>query len=273
MTILQSILLGIIQGLTEFLPVSSSAHLVLTPYLLGWDIPAGEAFIFDVLVQVASLVAVVAYFWNDLVKIIKAVIAGLIHKEPFRDPDARLGWMIALATIPAGVAGLVLKDAVEAAFSSAMAVALFLLVTAGLLVAAERLGKGERKLETMSWKDALVIGLFQAVSIFPGISRSGSTISGGMMRDLERPAAARFAFLMSIPILLAAGLLTLKDALEIPGFSSSILIFVPGLIASAVVSYLAIRWLLRYLMHHSLYVFAAYCTLLAAVTFLVSFMR
>jgi len=273
MTILQSILLGIIQGLTEFLPVSSSAHLVLTPYLLGWHLPADETFIFDVLVQVASLVAVVTYFWNDLIKIIGAVIRGLLRKEPFKEADARLGWMIVLASIPAGMAGLLLKDKVEAAFNSPLTAAAFLLVTAALLIAAERFGKGERQLNDVNWKDALVIGLFQAVSIFPGISRSGSTISGGMSRKLERPAAARFAFLMSIPIMLAAGFLTTKEALEMPGFATSLPVFLPGLIASAVVSYLAIRWLLRYLMRHPLYVFAVYCIVLASVTFLTSFFR
>ncbi len=273
MTFLQSILLGIVQGLTEFLPISSSAHLVIIPYLLGWQIPATEAFIFDVLVQVASLVAVIAYFWKDLVTIVRSVIEGLIRKQPFKEPAARLGWLIVLATIPAGLIGLALKDVVEQAFVSPLALAFFLLVTAGFLVVAERMGRRVHSLEQVDWKDALWIGLAQAVSIFPGVSRSGATISGGMGRGLERPAAARFAFLMSIPIMLAAGLLAGKDLATASGFGAMLGVFIPGLIASAIVSYFAIRWLLRYLLRHSLYVFAAYCAILAIVILLVGVVR
>ena len=145
MSILQAIILGIIQGLTEFLPVSSSAHLVLTPYLLGWKIPAQEAFIFDVLVQVASLVAVIAYFWTDLMAILRAWLTGLIQRKPFADPQARLGWLLILATIPAGLAGLLIKDLVEQAFASPVATALFLFVTAGILTAAEYFSRQKRE--------------------------------------------------------------------------------------------------------------------------------
>jgi len=273
MTIIQSILLGIVQGLTEFLPISSSAHLVFVPYLLNWEIPPGQAFVFDVLVQVATLVAVIVYFWRDLVAIIKAVITGLIKKTPFADPTARLGWMILVATVPAGLAGLLLKDAVESAFGSPRITALFMFLTAGLLVLAERVGKRTRTLDTLNWKDAVWIGFFQAISIFPGVSRSGSTISGGMTRNLERPASARFAFLMSIPIMLAAGLLASLDFVRTPDLGSSILIFIPGLIAAAVTGYLAIRWLLRFLNQHTLYDFAIYCVALGLFVLLVSVVR
>lgn len=273
MTIFQSILLGIVQGITEFLPVSSSAHLVIVPYLFNWDIPANQAFVFDVLVQVATLVAVFAYFWHDLGVIIKAFFQGLIKKAPFADPDARLGWLLILATVPAGLGGLFLKDEVERAFESPAITAIFLFVTAGLLVVAEKIGKRKRELVSLTWKDAVWIGVFQAIAIFPGVSRSGATITGGMTRDLVRPAAARFAFLMSIPIMLAAGLLASVDMVQMPDLGSALLVFIPGFIAAAVTGYLVIRWLLKYLVQHTLYDFAIYCVAAGVVTLLVSVIR
>lgn len=270
MTLLQSILLGIIQGLTEFLPISSSGHLVIIPHLLGWKIPADEAFIYNVLVQVATLAAVIAYFWKDLVAIVGAVLSGLLKGKPVEDPQARLGWLIVAATIPAGIAGLFIKDLVEEAFSSLLATGIFLLVTAGLLTIAERLGKRQRSLDKINMGDALWIGLAQAASIFPGISRSGATITGGMVRGLERPAAARFSFLMSIPIMLAAGLLASLDLLEMPNFSRLLPVFIPGFITAAVVGYLSIRWLLGYLTHKPLTIFAVYCTVIGLLSIGVS---
>ena len=192
MTILQSILLGIVQGLTEFLPISSSGHLVIVPHLLGWHIPNADAFVFDVLVQLGTLLAVIIYFWKDLLGIIRAFFTGLVHRQPFADPQARQGWLIILATIPAGVIGLVLKSAVEDAFSSVLATGIFLIITAVMLAVGERIGKRIRNIEQLGWKEALWMGCFQALAIFPGVSRSGSTITGAMTRDLERPAAARF---------------------------------------------------------------------------------
>ncbi len=273
MTLFQSIVLGIVQGLTEFLPVSSSAHLVIVPYLLNWKIPAEQAFIFDVLVQVATLAGVIAYFWRDLVEIIQAVLRGLVERKPFGTPAARLGWLIILATLPAGVIGLFLQDAVESAFGSPRVTGLFLFATAGLLVIAERVGRRNRNLESLDWKDALWIGFFQAIAIFPGISRSGATITGGTTRNIARPAAARFAFLMSIPIMLAAGALASVDLLQTPNLASQLPVFIPGFLASAITGYLAIRWLLRFLIHHTLYDFAIYCVGAGLVTVIISYTR
>jgi undecaprenyl-diphosphatase len=270
MTIFQSILLGIVQGLTEFLPVSSSAHLVIVPYLLGWRLPEEEAFIFNVLVQVATLVGVFAFFWNDLVCIAKAMVHGLRMRQPFGEPLARLGWLIFLGTIPAGLFGLLIKDLIEAAFASVTGTAGFLYITAGLLVVAERVGKRRRNLDRLTWMDSLWIGCFQAIAVFPGVSRSGATMVGGMTRDLERPAAARFSFLLSIPIMLAAGLLAGRDLLQMPSLASYLPVFIPGLIAAGITGYFAIRWLLGYLVHHRLYVFAAYCAALATAVLLLS---
>ncbi|MDD5371043.1 MAG: undecaprenyl-diphosphatase UppP, partial [Anaerolineaceae bacterium] len=262
MTLLQSILLGIIQGLTEFLPISSSAHLVLTPYLLGWKIPAQEAFIFNVLVQLGTLLSVILYFRADLVRIVRAFVVAIWRRQPFADPDARLGWYLILATIPAGLAGVVIKKQVEAAFSDPVATALLLLVTAALLVIAERIGKRARNLHQLNWKDALWIGIAQAIAIFPGVSRSGSTIAGGMTRNFERVSSGRFAFLMAVPVMLAAGLLETIDLVKVPNLSSFLPILLAGFLTSAVVGYFSIRWLLRFLTQRPLYIFAIYCVLL-----------
>jgi undecaprenyl-diphosphatase len=268
-TLLQSIILGIIQGLTEFLPISSSAHLVITPYLLSWQIPVQDGFIFDVLVQLGTLLAVVIYFRKDLYRIIMAVIDGLVKKQPFADPMSHLGWILILATIPAVIAGVLFKDHVEQAFASPLATGLFLLGTAILLTLAEWIGKRNRQLESITWIDALIIGLFQAISLLPGISRSGSTIAGGMVRNLDRPAAARFSFLMSVPVMIGAGVLTAVDLVKLPNFSNQIPTLLVGFTTSAIVGYLSIRWLLAYLVKRRLYLFAVYCLAVAIIVLVV----
>ena len=271
MTILQSLILGIIQGLTEFLPISSSAHLVLIPFLFGWKLAPNETFIFDVLVQVGTLLAVIIYFWKDLWTIAAAVLAGLKARTPWQSPESRLGWLILLATIPAGLLGLVLKDLVEAAFNSPETAAVFLLVTALLLVIAERVGQRTRNLPDFNWKDAVWIGAFQSLAVFPGISRSGSTITGAMLRNSKRPAAARFSFLMSIPIMLAAGGLAVADLMKLPSLGQYLPIITTGFIVSAVVGYFSIHWLIRYLSNHPLYVFAIYCAALGIIVLTIAF--
>jgi undecaprenyl-diphosphatase len=273
MTIFQSIVLGIVQGLTEFIPVSSSAHLVLVPYWLGWTFPADQVFVFDVLVQLGTLLAVIIYFRADLTRIILAAVRGILSKKPFEDPDARLGWLVVLATIPAGFAGLFLKKLVESAFHSPMITAILLLGTGALLILAELLGKQKITLKNISWMDALIIGIFQAISIFPGISRSGSTITGGLLRKLDRTSAARFSFLMSIPIMIAAGAVATKDLVAVPNFVSFLPMVAAGFISAAIVGFLSIKWLLRFLRTHSLFGFAIYCVGVWLVTFIVHLYR
>jgi undecaprenyl-diphosphatase len=271
MTIFQSFILGIIQGLTEYIPVSSSAHLVFAPYLLGWKIPADQAFIFDVLVQMGTLLAVIIYFWKDLVEIVRAFVVSLLRGRPFATPLARLGWYLILATIPAGLAGIAIRKVVAQAFNSPVASALLLLVTAAFLVVAERMGKRCRPFEAITWKDALWIGVAQIISLFPGVSRSGSTIAGGMTRDLERPAAARFAFLMSIPVMLAAGLLEGIDLIKAPFAASFIPVVAVGFLTAAVVGYLSIRWLLSFVARRPLYIFAGYCVVASLVVLIYTY--
>lgn len=273
MNIIQAIILGIVQGITEFLPISSSAHLVLVPFFLGWKFPADQAFAFDVLVQLGTLVAVIAFFRKDLLGIITAWVKALLKGKPFEDSQARMGWYLILATIPASILGLLFKDSVEAAFQSALAVGVFLLVTAGLLTLAEVLGKRTRTEKDFNWKDALWMGIAQAGAIFPGVSRSGSTITGGMLRHLDRPTAARFSFLMSIPVMLAAGLLSILDLFSMPSLGAFILPLILGFLAAALVGYISIRWLLAYLARRSFYAFAIYCTVLGLLTIVVALIK
>jgi len=273
MTFLQSLILGVIQGLTEFIPVSSSAHLVLVPFILNWTLDPTKAFIFDVLVQLGTLAAVIAYFWKDLVAIFKAVIAGIRSKKPLEQANSRLGWFIVLATIPAGLGGLLLKSKVEAAFSSPVLTAVLLFVTALMLALAEIFSRKERELEKVSWLDALGIGFFQLLAIFPGISRSGATISGGLSRGLKREAAARFSFLMSIPIMLAAGLVSVLDLVKVPDLGRFLPVLSIGFIAALVIGYLSIRWLLKFVRSHSMIPFAIYCAVVSVLTIFIAYFR
>ena len=271
MNIIQALVLGIIQGITEFLPISSSAHLVLTPFFFGWQIPEEQIFPFDVLVQVGTLAAVIVYFRSDLWTIVKEVSQGLMNRQPFATPSSRLGWLLLLASLPAGIAGILLKDVVEATFKSPVNVAFFLIGTAGLLWIAESIGKRNRALASIRWLDAIWIGIGQALALFPGISRSGATISVGMACNLDRPTAARFSFLMSIPIMTAAGLIGLVDLLEIPSLISFLPVMATGFFTAAVIGYLAIYWLLSFLARRSLRPFAVYCLSLAVITLIFSY--
>jgi undecaprenyl-diphosphatase len=259
MTLFQSIVLGIVQGLTEFIPISSSGHLVLVPHLLGWEIAPEANFVFNVLVQVATLVAVFAYFWSDIVTIIRVTLQDIKERQPSAHFSSRLAWLIVIATIPAGLMGLFLNETFEKAFSSPTATSIFLLVTAALLVTAEKLGKRSRALSEMTWVDAIWIGISQILALLPGISRSGATITGGMTRNLERAGSARFSFLMSIPIMIAAGVFASFKLTRISDFVELLPVFAAGFIAAAATGYLAIHWLLKFLSSRSLYGFAIYC--------------
>lgn len=263
MTLLHSILLGIIQGLTEFIPVSSTAHLLIGQRLLG--LPADDAmFSFLVIVQLGTLVSLFVFYWKELLAILRAVV-NFRHASPERN----LGFYILIATIPALLAGYLLKDAVEALFRQPMLEASIRLITAAvLLTLAESLSRKNRTLETMNWLDALFIGVMQVISVFPGASRSGTTIAGGMFRGFDRPSAARFGFLMSVPVMLAAGAYEMLDVIQMPNLGEFLPLLAAGFITAGIVGWLAVRWLIRYLGGHSLYAFAGYCAVLSLVTFL-----
>ena len=253
MSAIEGLVLGAVQGLTEFIPISSSGHLVLVPEALGWD-PPGLAF--DVMLHVASLLALVVYFARDLWSIARGCISG--------DRGARrMLWLLAIGTVPAALAGVLLNDYFEEAFADARAAAFQLLMTAGILVGAElilarhraRIEK-LREVEDLRTPDAVAIGIAQAISILPGISRSGATIATGLALKLERDAAARFAFLLAIPALAGAALVELPD---LGGEALTSAATIGGFLTSLVTSYLAVAGLLRYLRSRTLYPFAAYC--------------
>ena len=262
MTILHAFLLGIIQGLTEFIPVSSTAHLLISQTLL--KIPADDAmFSFLVIVQLGTIVSLFAFYWKDLLSIAKATL-------DFRrsTPERNLGIFIIIATIPALLAGYLLKDAVEALFKQPMLEASIRLFTAAVLLAlAEGLTKKSRTLDSMTWFDALIVGVMQVIAVFPGASRSGATISGGMFRGFDRPSAARFAFLMSAPVMLAAGGYEMLDVLKMPNLGDFLPLLAVGFITAAIVGWFAIKWLIDYLSKRSLYVFAIYCAVVGAIVF------
>ncbi len=260
MNLLHAFLLGIIQGLTEFIPVSSTAHLLISQTI--FKLPADDAmFSFLVIVQLGTIVSLFAFYWKDLLAIAKATL-------DFRrsTPERNLGFYIVIATIPALLAGLLLKDKVEELFKQPMLEAPIRLFTAAvLLTIAEWLTKKNRTLDSITWLDALFIGIMQIISVFPGASRSGTTISGGMFRGLDRPSAARFAFLMSVPVMLAAGGYEMLDVLKMPNISEFLPLLAVGFVTAAVVGWFAIKWLIDYLSKHSLYVFAAYCAVLGII--------
>ncbi len=273
MTLFQAFLLGIIQGLTEFIPVSSTAHLLIGQRLLGLE--ASDAmFSFLVIVQLGTILSLFFFFGKDIWKIVRATMASLrpLLKWDLASVDtkARLGWFIIIATLPALLAGYLLKDAVEALFKMPMLEASIRLFTAALLLLlAEIYSKRSRSLDSMNWLDALVIGFFQVISVFPGASRSGTTISAGMFRGFDRKSAARFAFLMSIPVMLAAGGYEMLDVLKMPDFISFLPALLVGFLTAALVGWFAIKWLLNYLNKHPLYIFAGYCACLGIAVLLI----
>jgi len=267
LNILQALILGIIQGATEFAPVSSSGHLVLVPWWLGWPIPN---VIFDTTLHLGTVLAVILFFYRDLWEIIVAWVTSLVRPSQ-RTPKAMLGWWIILGTIPAALAGVLLKDFFEGAFSSPPAVAALLIVTGLILAAAERFTERWRDLPEMLWLDAVLIGVAQAVAILPGISRSGATLSAGLWRGFKREEATRFSFLLSIPIILGTGLKQLLDLIRHPalrhaanGAAAPELLI--GAVAACVVGLWFIRYLLKYLQRGTLYPFALYCWVVGLVT-------
>jgi undecaprenyl-diphosphatase len=256
MDLLQAIVLGLVQGVTEFAPVSSSGHLVLVPWLLGWPAPG---LVFGTVVHWGTLLAVVCYFWRDWWALIMAWLRGFARWE-WHEPKARLMWLLILGSVPAAVIGYLFEDFFERLFAEPGWVGFFLLVTATLLTVSERLGQRNRSIHDLRWADALVIGLGQAAAIAPGISRSGATIAAGLFRGVERAAAARFSFLLATPIIFGAGLFQLLDLFRAPDPMAQLPVLVAGFTAAAVSGYFCIWFLLRYLQRGRLYPFALYCT-------------
>lgn len=256
---LQAVILGIVQGMAEFLPISSSGHLVLVPWALGWPEPG---LLFDTLVHWGTLLGVLVYFWADLVSLVRAWVRSVASGK-FASPEARLAWLIIIATIPGAAIGYAFEDVFEGLFSSPTSAALFLVITGLVLVAGDIFYRKFRRGRTLGPGDAVLIGLAQAAAIAPGLSRSGLTITAGMARGLTREAAARFSFLLSIPIILGAGLAqVLKSVNSVDGAGWFPLAL--GFASAFMSGYIAIHFLLRFVQRHRLWPFAVYCWAVAA---------
>lgn len=248
-----AVTLGIVQGLGEFLPISSSAHLILTPWFFGWPDPG---LTFDVALHVGTLVAVVVYFWRDWFKL----VGGAIHP---RSGDGRLFWLLMVGAVPGAVAGLLLNDLAEAALRNPLLIAGTLTAMGLLLLAADYWGARNRETRDIGWADALVIGSAQALAIIPGVSRSGITIAAARIRGIEREAAARFSFLLGTPIIAGAALFKLRHIFITPSAITGP--FVTGIVVAGVVGALTIGMLLRYVQRAGLGIFVLYRVLLALV--------
>jgi undecaprenyl-diphosphatase len=269
MNVIQALILGIVQGATEFIPISSSGHLVLVPWLLNWPEPG---LVFDTIVHWGTLVAILAVFWRDILALATAWVKSLVERN-LDSTEARLAWLIIVGTLPAVLMGLFLEDFFEGLFSSPGWVAALLLATGAILALSERLGKRQRSLGDLGWLDSVLIGLAQGLAIAPGISRSGATISMGLLRGVEREAAARYSFLLATPIIFGAGLLKLIELFQVGAGGANWPSLMVGFLAAAISGYVCIRFLLAYLQRGRLYVFAAYCWLAGSVSLILFLMR
>jgi undecaprenyl-diphosphatase len=256
----EAIVLGIVQGLTEFLPISSTAHLRIVPAFAGWEDPGAA---FTAVVQLGTMAAVLLYFRDDLWRIARASLAALRDPRARRTTDARLGLYIVLGTIPIGIFGLIFKDQIETGARDLTLIGCTLIALGLVLLAAEKVATHRRELDDLQGRDGLIIGLAQAAALVPGVSRSGATITAGLFLGFERTAAARYSFLLSVPAVVLSGLFELRHvgegqhAAAVPTAIATFIAFVVG--------YASIAFLLRYLVHHSTAVFVAYRVVLGAV--------
>jgi undecaprenyl-diphosphatase len=255
-SVFEAIVLGIVQGLTEFLPISSTGHLRIVPAFLGWEDPGAA---FTAVTQLGTMAAVLLYFREDLVRIARAWLRSLFDRPLRRELDARLGWYIVLGTIPIGIFGVLFKDQIETGARDLYLIGVALIVLGLVLLVAEKVGTRERGIEQIRTKDGFAIGLAQALALVPGVSRSGATITAGLFMGLDRPAAARFSFLLSVPAVVLSGLLELGTILsDDDGEGAGLLALVVATLMAFVSGYAAIAWLLRFLSTHSTVIFVVY---------------
>jgi len=259
-SIIEAIVLGIVQGLTEFLPISSTGHLRIVPAFLGWDDPGAA---FTAVTQLGTMAAVLLYFRDDLWRIARSFLRSL-KKGESRDQDARLGWYILLGTIPIGIFGLAFKDQIETGARDLYVIATALIVLGLVLLVAEKVGTRERDMDTITPRDGLVVGLAQAMALVPGVSRSGATITAGLFLGLDRAAAARFSFLLSIPAVVLSGLFEMRKFVGEGGDDTGAGALIVATFLAFVVGYASIAFLLRFLVNHSTYVFVGYRVVLGA---------
>ncbi|MEA2620316.1 MAG: undecaprenyl-diphosphatase [Chloroflexota bacterium] len=268
--LIQGLVMGIVQGLTEFLPISSSGHLIIVPFLLGWNDPFITSLAFSVMLHVGTLVALLVYFRADWVRLVPAGLSAIRDRSFHADPDRRLAWLLVTATIPGAIAGFLLNDVIEAQFREAGLVAVTLVIGAVILWLADRWGARTKGIEDVTFPQAAGFGLAQAIALVPGISRSGISISAARLAGLDREAAARFSFLMATPITAGAAIFEVRKlATGEAGVAVSVGPLVVGLIAAFVAGMFAIGIMLRYLRTRSLTIFVVYRLILAVVVIVV----
>jgi undecaprenyl-diphosphatase len=260
-SIFEAVVLGIVQGLTEFLPISSSGHLRIVPALLGWEDP-GTAF--TAVIQLGTMAAVLIYFWKDLWRIAGAWLASLFDRDRRQDLDARMGWYLIVATIPIGLFGLLFSDQIESGARDLRLIASTLILFGLVMLAAEKVGTRTKTISDIDTRDGVTIGLAQSLALVPGVSRSGSTITAGLFLGYSRADAARFSFLLSVPAVVLSGVYQLKD---IGDGGVGVVPTVTAAVVSFVVGYAAIAWLLKWLTSHSIAVFVVYRVALGLLLF------
>ena len=253
MSVIEAIVLGLVQGLTEFLPISSSGHLRIVPAMFGWDDPGAA---FTAVIQLGTMAAVIVYFRSDLWRIATSWLGEL--RVPFaqKSTDAKLGWFILLGTIPISIAGLAFSDQIESGARDLYLIGSALILFSFVMLLAERVGSQQREIAEMGPRDGLFIGVAQALALIPGVSRSGATISAGLLRGFDRTAAARYSFLLSVPAVVLSGLFELREIGGEDGASAGATII--ATVAAFISGYAAIAWLLKYLATHTLTIFVAY---------------
>jgi undecaprenyl-diphosphatase len=256
MAIWQAIILGVVEGVTEFLPISSTGHLTITEKLLGMDIDDPAVTAYTAVIQVGAIAAVLVYFWRDIVRLSKAWFRGLFSAGARRDFDYRFGWYVIAGSIPIGIVGFAFQDVIKGPLRSLWFVAGSLIVWSVVIAFAEYAATQVRGERQLTLKDTLVIGLAQCLALVPGVSRSGATITVGLLRDLDRVTATRLAFFLGVPALTAAGVYELPDALK-SGTVGSVPLIV-GTVVSFLVAYASIAWLLRFVAHHTMMSFVWY---------------
>jgi undecaprenyl-diphosphatase len=261
MSLLQAIVLGLVQGLTEFLPISSTAHLRIVPELLGWKDPGAA---YSAVIQLGTVAAVLIYFRKDILVLGTAFFQGLLRRQPFATTEARLAWFVLVGTLPIGICGLAFKKAIETSLRSLYVISASLIILALILFIVERRASHQRTLADMRWQDGIIVGLWQALALIPGASRSGTTLTGALSLGLRREDAARYSFLLSIPATTLAGVFELKHLLEATERPSAVALWVGTLVAFGS-GWAAIAWLLAYLRKRSTLIFIIYRVALGAV--------
>ncbi|RFA06517.1 undecaprenyl-diphosphatase [Subtercola boreus] len=258
MNLLYAIILGIVEGLTEFLPVSSTGHLTLVEKLLGLSIDDPGVTAFTAIIQFGAIIAVIIYFRSDIARLIAAWWRGLFNADARRNPDYRFAWYVIAGSLPIGIVGFAAKDLVSGALRNLWVVVAGLILWSAVMFIAERIGRRSRPEENLTLKDALIIGLFQCIALVPGVSRSGATISAGLLRNLDRVAATRLSFFLAIPALIGAG--AYESASQASAVNATVGwgAVAVGTLVSFIVAYASIAWLLRFVARHPITVFIWY---------------